>query len=109
MVFAAISGPVVGENGLEADPVLDVQQVDALERSKHHAQALQVVHHLRPDEPGAGVEHGHQEIAPLDAHDQVLAQVVAVEVAQLPRPGLDDLTLGLLHGLGQPVQGRGVW
>ena len=36
-------GPVVSEDGLEADPVLGVQQVDALERSKHRAQALQVV------------------------------------------------------------------
>ena len=30
--------------------------------------------------------------------------MVAVEVAQLPCPGLDDLPLGLLHLCGEPVE-----
>ena len=37
-------------------------------------------------------------------HDGIPAEVVAVQVAQLPCPGLDDLALRLLHRLCEPIE-----
>ena len=57
--------------------------------SAHASRVQASITHTRLERPGA--------------HEQVLAQVVAVQVAQLPGPGLDE-ALGLLHGLGHLVQ-----
>ncbi len=96
--------PVVRQHGLEPNPVLRVQQVEAPERREHHAQTLQVVRRLRPSQPRAGVHHGHEVAAALAPNDLVLAEVMAVEMAQLAGARLDDLAFGLLHRRGQAVQ-----
>ena len=96
--------PVVRQHGLEPNPVLRVQQVEALERREHHTQTLEVVRHLRPSEPRAGVQHGDAAAAALASHDLVLAEAAAVEMAQLAGARLDDLALGLLHRGRQAVE-----
>ena len=96
--------PVVRQHGLEPNPVLRVQQVEALERREHHAQALQVVRRLRPNQPRAGVQHGDEVAAALASHDLVLAEAAAVEMAQLAGARLDGLAFGLLHRGRQAVE-----
>ena len=54
---------VVREDSFEADAVLRIEQVDALEPGEHHAQALHIHHHLAPGQPGATVHEGHQVAA----------------------------------------------
>ena len=95
---------VVGEDRLEAHPVLGVEHVDALECGEHYAQTLEVIHHLGPGQPGAGIHYRYQVVALPGAQNQVPAQVVRVQVAQLPGPGLDYPALGGLHLFGQPVE-----
>ena len=95
---------VVGEDGLELDAVLDVEQVEALEGSEHDTQALEVRHHLSPGQTSAGVQHGDQVVALGAVHQQVAAEVMAVQMPQFARAGLDDGALGLFHGRFQAVE-----
>ena len=95
---------VVGDDCLEAHPVFGVEHVDALERGEHHTQTLEVIDHLDPGQPGAGIHYRYQVVALPGAQHQIPAQVVGVQVAQLPGTGLDYPALGGLHLLGQPVE-----
>ena len=96
-------GAVVGEEGVEADAVLGVEEVDGLECGEHDAQALDVTDDLGPGQPSAGIEEGYQVVAAFGVQQEVPAEVVGVEVAQLSGASLDDLALGALHLFGEPV------
>ena len=97
-------GAVVGEDSLELDAVLRVEEVDGLQYSKHNGETLDVSDHFGPGQTGVGVDEAHQVVAVLGAHDGIPAEVVAVQVAQLSCPGLDDLALRLLHRLCEPIE-----